>query len=115
MRYLLIVLLGLLPVLAGAVEFDEATRHLPLGKVMQVYEDHDGSASIGQVSAPAFASRFQVHPHEVLNAGYSTSVFWLRIDLNYAATPSAAPRQWLLELAYPPLDHRHPPNADRGA
>lgn len=51
MRYLLIVLLGLLPALAGAVDFDAATRHLPLGKAMQVYEDPDGSASITQVSA----------------------------------------------------------------
>ena len=45
MRYLLIVLLGMLPVLAGAVDFDEATRHLPLGKVMQVYEDPHGVAA----------------------------------------------------------------------
>ncbi|MDH0647171.1 ATP-binding protein [Pseudomonas sp. GD03858] len=105
MRYLLIVLLGCLPVFAGAVEFDDATARLPLGRFMQVYEDHDGSASIAQVSSPSFAGRFQAHPHEVLNAGYSTSVFWLKVDLAYDAIPSAAPRQWLLELAYPPLDH----------
>ncbi|AGZ33448.1 MULTISPECIES: hybrid sensor histidine kinase/response regulator [unclassified Pseudomonas] len=105
MRYLLIVLLGWLPVLAGAVEITDATRHLPLGRVMQVYEDRDGSASIAQVSAPAFASRFRQYGQDVLNAGYSTSVFWLKFDLRYAAAPGAAPRQWLLELAYPPLDH----------
>ncbi|AUY34248.1 hybrid sensor histidine kinase/response regulator [Pseudomonas soli] len=105
MRYLLIVLLGCLPLLAGAVEFDDATGRLPLGRYMQVYEDHEGSASIAQVSAGAFAKRFHAHHDEVLNAGYSTSVFWLRVDLAYAATPSPAPRQWLLELAYPPLDH----------
>ncbi|AVD84968.1 hybrid sensor histidine kinase/response regulator [Pseudomonas sp. SWI6] len=105
MRYLLIVLLGWLPVLAGAVEITDATRHLPLGRVMQVYEDRDGSASIAQVSAPAFASRFRQHGQDVLNGGYSTSVFWLKFDLRYAAAPGAAPRQWLLELAYPPLDH----------
>ncbi|WP_252088376.1 hybrid sensor histidine kinase/response regulator [Pseudomonas sp. MWU13-3659] len=105
MRYLLIVLLGCLPLLAGAVEFDDSTGRLPLGRSMLVYEDHDGNATITQVSAPAFASRFVQHQDEVLNAGYSTSVFWLRIDLDYAAPPSAAPRQWLLELAYPPLDH----------
>ncbi|MBI6899158.1 hybrid sensor histidine kinase/response regulator [Pseudomonas putida] len=105
MRYLLIVLLGCLPMLAGAVEFDDATGRLPLGRYMQVYEDHDGSASIAQVSSAAFAGRFQAHQDEVLNAGYSNSVFWLRVDLSYAAAPSAAPRQWLLELAYPPLDH----------
>lgn len=105
MRYLLIMLLGLLPALAGAVEFDEATRHLPLGKVMQVYEDRDGSASIAQVSAPIFASRFRTHREDVLNAGYSTSVFWLKVDLHYVASADALPRQWLLELAYPPMDH----------
>ena len=105
MRYLLIVLLGMLPVLAGAVDFDEATRHLPLGKVMQVYEDPDGSSSIAQVSAPDFARYFRPHPDEVLNAGYSTSVFWLKVELRPVAAPGAAPRQWLLELAYPPLDH----------
>ncbi|WP_079226419.1 hybrid sensor histidine kinase/response regulator [Pseudomonas putida] len=105
MRYLLIMLLGLLPALAGAVEFDEATRHLPLGKVMQVYEDRDGSASIAQVSAPIFASRFRTHREDVLNAGYSTSVFWLKVDLHYVASANALPRQWLLELAYPPMDH----------
>ncbi|KEY85777.1 MULTISPECIES: hybrid sensor histidine kinase/response regulator [Pseudomonas] len=105
MRYLLIVLLGLLPVLAGAVEFDDATRHLPLGQAMQVFEDHDGSASIAEVSAPAFAKRFRAHHEPVLNAGYSTSVFWLKIDLHYLASATASPREWLLELAYPPLDH----------
>ena len=52
MRNLLIVLLGWLPLLAGAVDFDDATRQLPLGRLMQVYEDRDGSASIAQVSAP---------------------------------------------------------------
>lgn len=105
MRYLLIVLLGCLPMLAGAVEIDASTERLPLGRLMQVYEDHDGSATIAQVSSAAFANRFQAHEANVLNAGYSTSVFWLRIDLHYADSPSAAPRQWLLELAYPPLDH----------
>lgn len=58
MRYLLIVLMGLLPVLAGAVDFDVATRHLPLGKAMQVYEDPDGNASIAQVSAPGLPNTF---------------------------------------------------------
>ena len=105
MRYLLIVVLGWLPLLAGAVDFDDSTRNLPLGRVMQVFEDTDGSASIEQVSSPAFAASFKAHPADVLNAGYSTSAFWLKVDLRYIAMPQAAPRTWLLELAYPPLDH----------
>ena len=114
MRYLLIVLLGLLPMLAGAVDFDDAAGHVPLGKAMQVYEDLDGSASIAQVSAPGFAKRFRPHHEDVLNAGYSTSVFWLKVELRPVAPPGAAPRQWLLELAYPPLDHLELYLADSG-
>jgi len=105
MRYLLIVVLGWLPLLATAVDFDDSTRSLPLGRVMQVFEDRDGNASIAQVSAPSFSEHFRPHHADVLNAGYSTSVFWIRLDLRYTAPPSAAPRSWLLELAYPPLDH----------
>ncbi|MEG1040122.1 MAG: sensor histidine kinase [Pseudomonas sp.] len=105
MRYLLIVVLGWLPLLATAVDFDDSTRSLPLGRVMQVFEDRDGSASITQVSAPSFSEHFRTHQADVLNAGYSTSVFWIKLDLRYTALPSAAPRSWLLELAYPPLDH----------
>ncbi|MNZ34930.1 hybrid sensor histidine kinase/response regulator [Pseudomonas alkylphenolica] len=105
MRYLLIVVLGWLPLLATAVDFDDSTRSLPLGRVMQVFEDRDGNASIAQVSAPSFGEHFRTHQTDVLNAGYSTSVFWIRLDLRYTALPSAAPRSWLLELAYPPLDH----------
>lgn len=91
--------------LTGAVDFDDATRSLPLGKAMQVFEDRDASVTIAQVSSPAFASRFRPHTAEVLNAGYCTSVFWIKFDLTYTAVAQAAPRQWLLELAYPPLDH----------
>ncbi|MND74937.1 Signal transduction histidine-protein kinase BarA [compost metagenome] len=105
MRYLLIVVLGWLPLLATAVDFDDSTHSLPLGRVMQVFEDRDGNASIAQVSAPSFSEHFRTHQTDVLNAGYSTSVFWIRLDLRYTALPSAAPRSWLLELAYPPLDH----------
>ncbi|MDD2057230.1 ATP-binding protein [Pseudomonas sp. GD03860] len=105
MRYLLIVVLGWLPLLAGAVDFDDSTRSLPLGREMHVFEDREGNSSIAQVSAPAFSEHFRRHQADVLNAGYSKSVFWIRLDLHYTALPSAAPRSWLLELAYPPLDH----------
>jgi two-component system, sensor histidine kinase LadS len=40
-----------------------------------------------------------------LNAGYSRSAFWLKVDLHYLPKDPDALRTWLLELAYPPLDH----------
>ncbi|MGE8412914.1 MAG: 7TM diverse intracellular signaling domain-containing protein [Pseudomonas sp.] len=104
MRYLLMLLLSL-PMLAGAVEFDEFTQRLPLGRAMQVLEDTGGQATIADVSSGALAGYFKAHDKDTLNAGYSRSAFWLKIDLDYRPANPAAQRSWLLELAYPPLDH----------
>ena len=104
MRYLLMLMLCL-PFLANAVEFDEFTQSLPLGRSLQVFEDASGQATIADVRAQAAAGNFKSHDKATLNAGYSRSVFWLKIDLQYRPTNPAAQRTWLLELAYPPLDH----------
>lgn len=104
MRYLL-MLLFCLPLLASAVEFDENTQSLPLGRSLQVFEDPSGQADIADVRAQAAAGNFKPHDKATLNAGYSRSAFWLKIDLHYCPNNPAAQRTWLLELAYPPLDH----------
>jgi len=103
MRYLLMLLLCLSP-LAGALEFDESTRSLPLGHALQVYEDISGKATVDDALAQAAAGRFKPHDKATLNAGYSRSAFWLKIDLHYRPGDPGAQRTWLLELAYPPLD-----------
>ncbi|NVZ71437.1 hybrid sensor histidine kinase/response regulator [Pseudomonas costantinii] len=105
MRYLLILILCGLPMLASAVEFNQDTRSLPLGRVMQVLEDPTDALTIADVSSPAYAAQFKPHNKATLNAGYSRSVFWLKVDLHYAAKGPRAPRIWFLELAYPPLNH----------
>jgi signal transduction histidine kinase/CheY-like chemotaxis protein len=104
MRYLL-MLLFCLPLMASAVEFDEFTQSLSLGRSLQVFEDPSGLASIADVRAQAAAGNFKPHDKATLNAGYSRSAFWLKIDLHYRPSNPAAQRTWLLELAYPPLDH----------
>ncbi|MFL9814376.1 hybrid sensor histidine kinase/response regulator [Stutzerimonas sp. VN223-3] len=105
MRHFLIFILGLLPTLASAVELDESTRRLPLGQVMAVLEDPTRDASIDDVLALDEAGRFVDHHEDVLNAGYSRSAFWLRVDLQYRVDRSSERSRWWLELAYPPLDH----------
>ncbi|WP_273824680.1 hybrid sensor histidine kinase/response regulator [Pseudomonas asplenii] len=105
MRYLLMMLLSLLPLMASAVEFDESTQSLPLGRVMQVFEDVGGQAAIAQIASPAMAGHFRQHDKDALNAGYSQSAFWLKVDLTYKPKNPDARRTWLLELAYPPMDH----------
>ncbi|MGL5996923.1 MAG: hybrid sensor histidine kinase/response regulator [Pseudomonas proteolytica] len=105
MRYLLMFLLCGLPLLAGAVEFNEATRSLPLGRAMQVLEDPSGSVTLADARSALMATRYTRHDKDTLNAGYSRSAFWLKVDLHYLPKDPQAQRTWLLELAYPPLDH----------
>ena len=102
MRYFFIVLMGWLPMLACAVAFDETTQRLPLGREMHVYEDVAGQSTMADVIA--HPERLKPHDKATLNAGYSHSVFWLKVDLSYQPLDPSANTSWLLELAYPPLD-----------
>ena len=103
MRYFFIFLMGWLPALASAITFDETAQRLPLGREMHVYEDVAGQATIADIVA--HPERLQPHKKDTLNAGYSHSVFWLKVDFNYQPRDPQASTSWLLELAYPPLDH----------
>ena len=105
MRIVLLWLLCCVPMLVGAVDFDEHVRELPLGQVMAVFEDVRGDASIADVSSPALADSFRQHTQPVLNAGYSHSAFWIRLDLTYRPQTLPGLQPWLLEVAYPPLDY----------
>ena len=102
MRYLLMMLLGWLPMLASAVTFDETTQSLPLGRVMQVFEDVGGKATLADVTA--HDELFKTHTKDTLNEGYSHSAFWVKVSLHYQPNDPQVHSTWLLELAYPPLD-----------
>jgi signal transduction histidine kinase len=105
MRLVLIVLFSLLPMFASAVDFDEHTRMLALGRDTQVFEDPTGEATIQEVSSADGPSRFRPLTGKSLNAGYSHSAFWLKVRLTYRPANPLASADWLLELAYPPMDH----------
>lgn len=105
MRNLLIMLVLFLPQWVGAVEFDESTRGLTLSRGVEVFEDINGDATISDVSSPAMSDSFKPLRTESLNAGFSSSAFWLRVDLLYRPRDARVHRDWLLELAYPPLDY----------
>ncbi|MBQ53753.1 MAG: hybrid sensor histidine kinase/response regulator [Pseudomonadaceae bacterium] len=105
MRFIVMLLLAVLPTFASAVVFDETTQSLTLGPQISVFEDVRGELKIDDIDSPAMAGSFRAHDKNVLNAGYSRSVFWLRIDLDYQPQKVVRDRTWLLELAYPPLDH----------
>jgi two-component system, sensor histidine kinase LadS len=101
----LLLLLAALPTWAAAVTFDEYTRQLPLGAELQFFEDVRGTASIADVSSAALNDSFRQASSAVLNAGYTRSAYWLRLDLDYQPQHASGQKSWLLDLAYPPLDH----------
>jgi hypothetical protein len=103
--WLLLLLLGGAPALAAAVSFDEHTRQLPLGPALQYFEDIRGSATIADVSSAALDDSFRQQRTAVLNVGYTRSAYWLRVDLDYRPQQASGQKSWLLDLAYPPLDH----------
>lgn len=105
MRFLLFMLVALLSQLASAVEFDESTRSIALGRAVQVFEDVSGEATISDVSSAAMAGSFQPLDGDNLNVGFSSSAFWLRIKLLYLPMDVTAHRDWLVELAYPQMDY----------
>jgi PAS domain S-box-containing protein len=66
-------------------------------------EDKGAALTLDDVLKPLTQAAFQPVPQTGpgANFGFTSSAIWLRIVLR--ASP-AAPRDWLLELAYPPLD-----------
>ncbi len=102
---LLLLVSALLPAIAGAVTFDERTARLPLGRELFVLEDSSAELRIQDVISPALDAAFRQHAGAILNKGYTASAIWLRVDLLYQPHQRGEEAtDWLLELAYPPLD-----------
>jgi hypothetical protein len=68
---------------ASAVEFDARTREACHWAAPCRCSKTRPTATIADVSAPAYAAQFKPHDKATLNAGYSRSVFWLKVDLHY--------------------------------
>ena len=66
-------------------------------------EDPGNQLTLEDVLRPAMQARFKsvAHGPQSTNFGGTSSAFWLRVTLQ---TTSDTPAQWLLEVAYPPLD-----------
>ena len=86
----------------AAVVLGDVERVVSLGPQVLVFEDPEGTLGIEDVQRREGEFRASgVEGATAINFGYSASAWWLRIDL--AAAPSA-PRDWLLDVAFPTLD-----------
>jgi len=86
----------------AAVRLAPGTVSVALASEVSVLEDTDGRLSLADVQARSNAFRpAQVKGDAAINFGYSPSAWWLRMDFE---SDPAAPRDWLLEVAFPTLD-----------
>ena len=109
-----VVLLLVIPLaaLASGVRVGNDSNYL-LSHEFSYLIDPTGRLTVQDVAKPSVQARFQpLRPQRPgPNFGFNTAAIWLRVTLDTAAT---APRNWLLEVAYPPLDHLdlYTPGAD---
>ena len=85
--------------LAGCLMVGQANAHQPVP--VAVWQDASGQATIGQVTTPAFADRFQP-VGDTFSGGYTRQAHWLRLTLT---PPHGQPGRAVLVLHPPYLDH----------
>lgn len=92
----------------AALEVVPATSYFAIAKYVEALEDPEGKLSIEEVSSAAHGGDFhpaiqsRVNLDSDINYGYSTSTYWLRLNID-AHEVSAS--RMLLEVAFPSLDH----------
>jgi PAS domain S-box-containing protein len=87
----------------------------PLSRAFLWLEDPTTQLALEQVLQPANQARFKpvAASGAGSNFGLTSAAIWLRLDLR---TPQGVAHDWLLEVAYPPLDHLelHVPDGQGG-
>lgn len=119
-RYLFRVVLALLLVGAGPLVWSQpqepAQERTGAGEIIiggddryvlsqsfTYLEDAGGELTLADLLKPDAQARFQPVPQtgSATNFGLTSSAIWLRVNLQ---TERSTPADWMLELAYPPLD-----------
>ena len=99
---LLFCLIGQVGISAAAVRLSPDARSVPLAPSVVVFEDAGGAMTLADAQRRTGEFRpTGIRDDAAINFGYSSAAWWLRIDL--AADPNA-PRDWLLDVAFPTLD-----------
>ncbi|QTA83940.1 Two component system response regulator histidine kinase, 7TM-DISM domain-containing [Desulfonema limicola] len=82
---------------------DKNTSRYTLGLYIEYLEDKTGRLPFNEIKDLYAENRFSAGSKDVLNFGFSDSVYWLRLTLVYP--DQQVPEQdWLIELAYPLID-----------
>jgi PAS domain S-box-containing protein len=84
------------------VELSDRNGYYPLNRSMGYLEDKNSQWTVDDVSSDDFQDDFLMSSDGVLNLGYTSSTYWLKVDLLYKASEqdNKAEREWLLEIDY---------------
>jgi len=108
MKKLLILLManwaGLsLPVAGFAQVLLQGDRDLiSAGSALEIFRDSSGDLTFDQIRSQPVAGKFIRSGQENPNLGYTTDVVWARLIVR---CETESHRHWVLEVAYPNLDH----------
>ena len=87
---------------------DRESAFLHIADAVDYYEDSSESLTIDDVVAPNFGVNFIAHDEDILNFGISSSVYWVRFDLDWSALEHQESK--ILELGPP----KHVAGVNRG-
>jgi len=85
-----------------ALELAERLDGKPLGRLVDVLVDESGTLALTDILQPAMQARFRALDHDAPSFGFTEDTYWLRLSVR---NDEGVARAWLLELAYPHLDH----------
>ena len=84
-----------------ALVLSEDIPKISVGIFASYFEDKTGKLTIDSVSRPSFTPNFVRSKQNVMNFGFSSSAYWVRLDIQ---NQSPQIDDWLLEIGFPVLD-----------
>ena len=80
---------------AQSINWTGGENCIAIGENLSILEDPEGDLTIDQVSSTAFAKRFKQSETEILNFGFTESLYWLKFSFN-----NPTDSELLLEIAH---------------
>ncbi|NQZ07738.1 MAG: response regulator [Algicola sp.] len=102
--WLLIILSGSLSLPCAAnqqLTLSPEIGEYPLGQLIELLEDKNGSLTLAQVLSADMSSQFTRSTEKIPNFGFTDSTYWAKLNL---VNPDTQNQQRLLVLAYPQID-----------
>ncbi|WP_066629028.1 sensor histidine kinase [Labilibacter marinus] len=77
---LLIILLSI-NVIATPIDWQSQSKEINIGKAIEIMKDKDGELSFNEASSPAFWSKYKKSNSEIINFGFTETIYWLKFEL----------------------------------